>query len=242
MKKITIIRVFKSYKRFTSKFRDIKIRKIHRLHREKFQNEYNKIDEILDCYHAAGGLKHEFQAYKLFSLKRILEEKKPKSILELGTGSSTPIFSHYVRKSGDRCLTAIDENEQWLHNSMLLANVEKNDKQFNFILSKKKFNKDKSPQESKYNISLLDHYDLVFIDGPSLNCNGIKYKDAINSNIFDLAHPKIIIVDIRKATVNEIKKRMKSLYHCIDSDVILGNLTNNYNYFTEFYLFDKDKR
>lgn len=187
-------------------------------------------------------MKHEFQAYKLFSLNRILEDYSPKSILELGTGSSTPVFSEYVKKTDDRHLTAIDENEQWLENSISLADVGKNDKRFKFILSKKVFNKDKEPWESKYDVKLDDSYELVFIDGPSLAYDGKKNKNAVNSNIFDLAFPQIIIVDIRKATVNEIKKRMKNYYDCIHSDVIFGQINEDYNYFTEFYLKDNGKK
>ena len=140
-------------------------------------------------------------------MKRILEEQKPKSILELGTGSTTPIFSDYVKKFDDRHLTAGDQDEKWLQNSMVFAAVEKNDERFEFILSKKVFLKDQLPWESKYDVRLENSYDLVLIDGPSLVHDGRKNKNAVNSNVFDLVFPRVIIVDIRKATVNEIKKK-----------------------------------
>ena len=223
-------------RRIYRRFEENRIKTIHRLHRNKHTDVYNRINAILDAFHGAGGLKHEFQAYKLFSLNRILEEQNPKTILELGTGSTTPVFSDYVKQSNDRCLTAVDQDEKWLKNSMALANVEKDDERFRFILSEKTFLKDRSPWESKYDVKLEAFYDLVFIDGPSLVHDGVKNKDAVNSNIFDLAFPHVVLVDIRRATVDEIVKRMGDHYDCVQSDVISKRFHEEYKYFTEFYL------
>ena len=61
------------------------------------------------------------------------------SILELGTGTTTAIFCHYIRKScphGKLC--CIDESERWLNNSKQIANVRGGEENFQFITRPKK--------------------------------------------------------------------------------------------------------
>jgi ubiquinone/menaquinone biosynthesis C-methylase UbiE len=79
--------------------------------------EYQKYDNIIKRFRSSGGLKHDFQAYKLYSLVKLLNQEQPRSILELGTGTSTMIFKEYVSKEDGACLTSVDESMHWLDNT-----------------------------------------------------------------------------------------------------------------------------
>ena len=48
-----------------------KVRKIHSSHRKEHLKEYEEYDAILAKYRDLGGLKNEFQPYKLFSLNEL---------------------------------------------------------------------------------------------------------------------------------------------------------------------------
>ena len=125
------------FRYFARRLLDARIKIIHRVNRKNHKSEqYRKVDIILEQFHSRGGLKHEFQAYKLFSLMKILKQENPKTILELGTGSTTPVFADYVRESDDRYYTGVDESKKWLRNSMEMAGV-RNDGRFRFNWAKK---------------------------------------------------------------------------------------------------------
>ena len=76
--------------------------------------------------------------------------------------------------------------------------------------------------QASYDLNLTDGYDFVLIDGPSLNIDGEKRKDTINTDIFKLVQvsaPQSIIVDVRVATVNAMIEKLPD-YECFISDLI----------------------
>lgn len=224
-------------RKIRSILRDRKIDRAHFLHKRNHEEEYEYIDAIIDRYREGGGLRHRFQAYKLFKLRELLLECMAESILELGTGTTTAIFCDYIRKS---CpygkLYCIDESEHWLNNSKRIANV-RGEEKFQFIYAPKKIILDQDPVEIKYDIELNEKFDLVFIDGPSLRSDGRKIRNAINSNIFDIASfylPDRIVIDIREQTVNAVIQRLGDYYTYHISDLIKKNIRYNYNYLSVF--------
>ena len=96
---------------------------------------------------------------------------------------------------------------------------------------------DKQPREIKYEVTIKDDFDFVFIDGPSLDVDGAKWKDAVNSNIFDLSNdPSVIVVDGRKATALFLAQRYADKYQVSLSDLFSGRpVKRNYKYFSYFY-------
>ncbi len=211
--------------------------RIHTAHERLYRDEYIFINDILRQYREEGGLSHQFQGYKLWSLERLLQRRKPRTILELGTGSSTAIFAKYVDDDfANRRLTSVDECNDWLQLSIRIANPV-NSSSFKFIHGQSISERDATPPTVSYDVSLTDKYDLVFIDGPSLRIDGVKVKSAVNSNIFDVLHyhqPDLIVVDIRKSTVNELKGKIGDLYDCQCSDVLVRKAFKWYNYLTVF--------
>jgi precorrin-6B methylase 2 len=214
--------------------RETSIKKAHHLHRLRYKQDYIEIDENLSNFHYSGGLKHEYQAYKLWLLKRLLEKHKPERILEFGSGSSTLIFADFIRKHKG-FLLSIDEDEKWASNTKNLINISKSDR-IEIIVAKKKAITDAVPPEIKYSIDIKEKHDFVFIDGPSLRVNGKKVKNAINSNVLELTHdPKFIVVDVRKATAEYLSHKYTDKYNVNLSELFSGKPVGvNYNYFSVF--------
>ena len=213
------------------------IREIHKLHRKAKGKEYRNIDSVIKKYREFGGLKHEYQAYKLFSLATVLQEKRPNSILELGSGTSTAVFVEYIRRYSAK-LISVDESRHWLTHTRRLAGLRDNEENIVLVHAPRSFDLNVNPPEFKYNIDLEDYYDFVFIDGPSMVVDGKKYKDGINTNIFDICKkylPKFIVVDIRRSTVRAIIDKLGDKYSYRVSDVLTDNIRENYHYFSIFF-------
>ena len=98
----------------------------HQKHSLDHQEEYKLVDDIVSKFRATGGLKFEHQAYKLWSLYKLLQEHQPSSILEFGSGSSSLIFSDYVKKN--KCtFLSIDEDKKWAANTSKLIGIKESD-------------------------------------------------------------------------------------------------------------------
>ncbi|MFN4164145.1 MAG: hypothetical protein ACK4GK_06195 [Ferrovibrio sp.] len=212
-------------------------RRIHALHRRQHEAAYAEIDTIIRRFHDAGGLKHDFQAYKLFELSSLLSKHRPKKILELGSGTTTAVFSNYVRQDRGSSLTVIDESQHWLDNARRLAQIDDFDKRFDLIVAPKIEEWVDSTPIARYDVNITGEYDFILVDGPSLTIGGVKDKRAVNTNILpiiDRQETAIILVDIRAATVDAMLRHALDHYKITRSDIITGNLRPGYNYFTRF--------
>ena len=193
---MSLMNAGKIRKRFLYHARKLSLRYAHRVHQWEHKKDYVAINQYLEKYRSSGGLKNPYGEYKLWNLDQLLARFRPKHILEFGSGSSTLVFSEYLRRNNGRLLS-IDEEEKWAANTRRLIGIKPEDcieiKYFKKILIS-----DKHPREIKYEVDIKDDYDFVFIDGPSLNVDGAKWKDAVNSNIIELSHdPAVIVVDER---------------------------------------------
>lgn len=206
--------------------------RIHARSRRQHSNDYVLIDEIVARYRVNGGLKHPFQHYKLFELRRLLELYQPRSILELGSGTTTSIIVDYVRSAPGRSATIIDDSEKWLENSRHISGAAEGETRIEFLLRPRHENPE--PPSTSYDDVPQRLYDFVLVDGPPLRFGGVKNRSAINQNVFDLIDaglsPKVILIDIRRATVEALRTR--SEYDLRTSDVILKNLHDGYCYFS----------
>jgi len=215
-----------------------KVKQIHREHRLKYTDDYHRIETILQKFRTAGGLKHDYQAYKLFSLWQLLLAEKPRRILELGSGTSTAMFAEYVRLHGGY-FCSVDESMEWLENSRKLAAIDAGDSRFNLKHAERRVvSENGQPTEFGYELDLEEEpFDLILVDGPSMRVDGKRYKQGINTDIFEFsehAPPQLILVDIRAATVEVMVNRLVDSYSHELSDVIYGEMKQNYRYFSEF--------
>ena len=233
---MTIMIAGKMRKRFRYHTRKLSLRYAHRVHQLEHKKDYVAISQYLDKFRSSGGLKNPYGEYKLWNLDQLLARFQPKSILEFGSGSSTLVFSEYLRRNEGRLLS-IDEEEKWAANTRRLVGIKPDDR-IEIKNFKKIYSPDTRPREIKYEVAIKDDYDFIFIDGPSLDVNGAKWKDAVNSNILDLSNePAVIVVDGRKATALFLAERYADKYHISLSDLFSGRpVKRNYNYFSYFYL------
>lgn len=103
------------------------------------------------------------------------------------------------------------------------------------IAADRLFLNDDGLKQIKYDVDFEEGFDCVFIDGPDSRVDGVKHKDAINTNIFDITKrglPRMIVVDIRRATVEEIQKRLGDKYEIFVSDIVKKKMHIDYRYFS----------
>lgn len=196
-------------------------------------DEYKFADEVLAAFHSGGGLAPRMQAYKLVSLNRLLQSRKPASILELGSGSSTVVCARYASQNNANFVT-IEESKEWLDNTLSMLNS------FGVADAVTPYVRNKHIDVVARTASYIDRptvaADFVLIDGPALELGGEKYIDAACVDIFDmLPGPKTIIVDVRKPTVERMVKEVSSSsYRYTPSDILSRSPKSNFNYFSIF--------
>ncbi|MGB4106788.1 MAG: hypothetical protein WBK55_03220 [Alphaproteobacteria bacterium] len=101
----------KIFRKIRNRLWDLSVSLAHFIHR--LSHDYSYVDSIIDKYHPTGMKKDIFQPYKLWCLVKILEEHKPKKILEFGSGSSTVVFGDYARRNGAEVIS-VESDENWV--------------------------------------------------------------------------------------------------------------------------------
>ncbi len=224
-----------SLKRYANRVkREKSIIKAHEEHFAGHRDDYKSLEKYVENFRSSGGLKHQYQVYKLWCLKKLLAQYKPKSILELGSGSSTLVFNEYV-KENDARLLSIDENEKWASNTLGLIGEDKSTKT-DILVKEKICLPARMPPEIKYDVDIKEKFDFVFIDGPSLQIGSGKFSEAVNSNIFDLPEaPEVVVIDVRKATAEELAKKYSVTHDAFLSDLFTEKpVSEDYRYFSVF--------
>jgi len=198
-------------------------RKVHQVHRSENIEDYSYIDNIVKRYRQMGGLVNDYQSYKLYSLVQLLNSYKPKKILELGSGTTTAVFADYVKSNDGVSLVSVDESTDWINKSSNLSGISGDDARFKMMSAPKIVEElEDGLTGARYDMPLDENYDFVLVDGPSLNVDGVKRKDTINTDIFkvtEISSPQVIVVDIRVATVNAMMKKLNN-YKPFISDLI----------------------
>ena len=198
------------------------------LHQSSHKQDYQDINRILVQHHNNGGLNNPIQPYKLWSLQRLLEQHKPKSVIEFGSGLSTYILSEYAKKTGARILS-LDEEERWAENARQLIK----NPSVEVIARPRVLHLDRNPPEIKYDFQTTESFDMALIDGPNGKVNG-KRTPSIYLNAFDLPElPKVILVDGRTETAQYIAKMAQYEAHL--SDFMSSKIKlPGYNHFSVF--------
>jgi hypothetical protein len=176
-----------------------KIRLINKI--EKKIPGYSDFVAFNSSGNAVGVKGHPWRALDQF---KALDASNPKSIVELGSGTSTGIFSHYVNNTENASLYSLDESEIWgdltqkalddfgvtPHSSIKLETVRALENEMG----------------TYYDIRLPKEIDLLYIDGPVVK--KVEGKKTANQDIIHLFNrgvfPKAIMVDGRHDTVDAI--------------------------------------
>lgn len=147
------------------------------------------------------------------------------------------MFARYCATYGAQVVT-LDEDEHWLGVTKAIVRSLHPEANVEFQLAPRVVEyRDGEPREFKYDLPLSPKFDFVLVDGPSLFENGRHFHWAANTNVFDVVNerqPRLIVVDMRPGTVDEIERRLGQAYSCQRSDLIRRKLRPDYNYFTMF--------
>ena len=171
----------------------------------------------------------------LRSLKR--KKYKPKNIIELGSGSSTFIFSQYCKEKNSTLLS-IDESKKWLELTQNALNINNLVPNRNIVLKESFI--EKNSKGNSYQITLPKDIDLIYIDGPTDRVDGIRKPNLDILKLFNKSiFPKIIAIDVGFKTVWEILKTThSSKYKFIPSTFFLWRQNKNpfnFIYFGRLY-------
>ncbi|RMZ49958.1 hypothetical protein EB822_10650 [Flavobacteriaceae bacterium PRS1] len=119
-----------------------------------------------------------------------LNKKKPKNILECGSGISSVVFAYYVSKVKDpKDVTFVSmESIAFWHNQILKIFPEKLKKYVQFNLSERVETLYNGVLGSHYKVIPKLNYDFIFIDGPGLRkvFGDKNYPKCFNSDIINI--------------------------------------------------------
>lgn len=162
--------------------------------------------------------------YKNLELMYILDKKKPKSIIEFGSGYTTCVFARYAKATGARFISIEEseaykqETERQLKSLGLDANI--------MICPVVKDSK-----ECSYSIIPVKEYDFAYVDGPANNGTADS-EGLIRANGRMLADSKVkdIVYDMGAPSVRNFLETVKGY------EVLLGHpfLCDTLNYHTIF--------
>lgn len=151
----------------------------------------------------------------IYVLTRVLKDRKPHKILDLGLGISSTIISHYCSKNDDMIHDIVEQDEDWAtfykSNNKLSAytNI--------FILEclEKEYKGNKINYYEAFN-SVVNNkkYDFISIDGPK-GSDRFSRRDIVDYIPGILAEDFIILMDDtnrigEKDTINEIKNKLET--------------------------------
>ncbi|MDP3802987.1 class I SAM-dependent methyltransferase [Brevundimonas sp.] len=187
-------------------------------------------DKVLAAQSAAS-VKAPKQRYKLVDLERLLKQHLPLSILEIGSGGTTPVFAKYAKETGAR-VVSVDESEEWAGLTAQMVAALGYADIVEFVICPKRIDADK--MEARYEGLPSEEFDFVLIDGPALEQDGTSYKLAVCTDIFDLPPPKVIAVDMRRPTVDAIWHRLGNVYKTQLSDILGREARVGLSYFSVF--------
>lgn len=199
--------------------------------------EVKRVENILSFVHAHGGSNFTLQIYKMLSLANLCRRFQPASILEIGSGASTPIFAAYAAKN-NATIISVEEHPEWLATSQELVERFGGSDTVKFLLANTEWTMSTEPPEVRYCGIPKQHYDLIFVDGPTLLHDGRDFrKTAVCMDALDLAaegHATHIVVDMRLPTVRALENNLPSSWRRGVSDVLARNPREKFDYYSVF--------
>lgn len=203
--------------------------------------------DSIDRFYEFGGTPQPWNFVKMLSLKALLEERRPKVVVDLGLGLSTLIMAKYAQDYDAR-VVGVDHNPQWAAGIESLIPQARRDGRVDFRI----FDWVRDPDAKPYALSYYDMRldvpaEFVHVDGPPIEVDGHSPADVINTNVFDIVDdhgPETVVVDWRLATAREFAARMANRYRAELSSALQGfEMTPNghdkflgitFRYFSEF--------
>lgn len=125
----------------------------------------------------------------IYLLYRVLNEIKPKNILEFGLGQTTRLTIQYANYFKDTTLQVIEDNQNWIDTFLENYNVNNNVSIAQCDLEEFEYNNSKNLRYKNLdNIIKNKKFDLIIIDGPRgwLQMSPLTFQEYPRSNIWDL--------------------------------------------------------
>ena len=150
---------------------------------------------------ASGARRHPWRELDLL---KVLDRVRPKRIVELGSGTSTGVFTAYVRETEGASLLSYDHSQEWaeltrqaLEGAGLLPHRH---------IELRVVPMRESVRGSSYDMTLETGIDLLYVDGPPvlLRDGPTANQDAID-HLDSGGRPRAIMIDKRLATVEAIR-------------------------------------
>ena len=196
---------------------------IYRSMRKRSPDEFSWAETVISRINPSGAVNEgggEMRPLKLVELRRLLDQHKPDSALEMGTGGTTAVMVDYGMRTGAR-IVCMDEHEQWLENSKTVAGGSEAPPNIRFLRRDKLLDLSTKPTTSRFDPVIEEEFDFVFIDGPSFRDEkNVPYR-GVNTDIFTIHErrpPKVIVVDLRMETVHAIAERLGKQYKVTETD------------------------
>lgn len=192
----------------------------------------------------AGAANYSF----MYMLYRILDEVKPKNILELGLGQTTKLTSQYVNYFKDSTVTVIESDSDWIEVFSQNLNLTENIKIIQKDVETFTYNNTENLRYKNFTDGFSNQkFDLIMIDGPNgFFRDTMKFLDYSRSNVWDLipnylSDDFIIVIDDyeRKGEQNTIKKVKELLkeFNIEYYDLTLGGINQQHIIASKNYKF-----
>lgn len=184
--------------------------------------------DVLADFHGHGGLYQYSQPYKLASLARHLDRTQPKTVLELGTGSTSVFLARYAKETG-AVVTHVDESDEWMANTRRIISTFVGDYCSEYIVT----SKSREDMTFRYDFEIAQ-CDLILVDGPALVDDGVEYTSAVCTDVLEIPEhllPDEILIDMRWPTVKAIQEKMSDHYQVRLSDVLARKPRKEFQYF-----------
>ena len=180
-----------------------------------------RVENFLPGQMAEGGLIHDCSRFKLLELAFLLERFQPKSILELGGGSTTAVFTEYASRSTQPIrYVSIDESDHYqeLTRAKLSPDLEP---YVDFKVCKKVVRSNEDTPECHYATDYFEWFnkgvDFLYIDGPENGYGDDQYMACID-NVLLIKQgivPKVIAYDLRRDSIWAFEKEPEFLWYDI---------------------------
>jgi hypothetical protein len=166
-----------------------------------------------------GGHGASHQPFKGYDLQRILDRQQPRYIVELGSGTTTAVFSDYVRRTQAKLVT-FEHDAQWAQITQLgLAAAGFGDNSPVRIVGTYEGDLKRG---SGYVEPIPNEADFIYVDGPpTLVQDGCKQPNLDVVKLFDRgARPRCIVVDGRTETVDLILQHPSAASYNVEFEFI----------------------
>jgi hypothetical protein len=177
--------------------------------REQLPGLYPRVAAFLDEQRRSGGLYHEFSELKLLELAEILDEVRPRTIVELGGGCTTAVLAEYAFRDPSVFVLSVDESEIWQAHTRARLAPEVRERIW-FVVARRIVEDREGTEVCRYSLEDLEILigrgcEFLYVDGPvndspSRSGELMPCVDAVN--LLASGHrPKAIAFDYRLSSV-----------------------------------------